>query len=133
MPISPLNNCSGQVIDMAQIQQIYARLITHIDAATSPLLKQDLVDVEFVREQNKRIFTVPFVDVSLIGVPHPPHYAGRCVSSLGAHDGSGPGFALVWQKGRPERLFISITMYAIISPQSGSRWMKCLFSLVPPH
>ena len=37
MPISPLNNCSDQVIDMAQIQQI-------------------LVDAEFVREQNQRTF-----------------------------------------------------------------------------
>jgi hypothetical protein len=90
-----------------------------------PLMDMPLMDVPLIG--------VPFVDVSLIGVPHPPHYAGRCVSSLGAHDGSGPGFALVWQKGRPERLFILITMYAIISPQSGSRWMKCLFSLVPPH
>ena len=34
-PISPLNNCSDQVIDMAQIQQIYARLVTHIDAEAS--------------------------------------------------------------------------------------------------
>lgn len=25
-------------------------------------------------------------------------YAGRCVSSLGAHDGWGPDFALVWKK-----------------------------------
>jgi hypothetical protein len=25
-------------------------------------------------------------------------YAGRCVSSLGAHDGSGPDFALVWKR-----------------------------------
>ena len=29
----------------------------HIDAATSLLLKQDLVDAEFIREQNQRIFT----------------------------------------------------------------------------
>jgi hypothetical protein len=50
------NNCSDQVIDMAQVQQIYPRLFTHIDVATSLLLKQDLVDVEFVREQNQRIF-----------------------------------------------------------------------------
>jgi hypothetical protein len=42
---------------MAQVQQIYARLFTHIDVATSLLLKQDLVDAEFVREQNQRIFT----------------------------------------------------------------------------
>jgi hypothetical protein len=42
---------------MAQVQQIYARLFAHIDAATSLLLKQDLVDAEFVREQNQRIFT----------------------------------------------------------------------------
>src|SRR5271168_2226593 len=42
---------------MAQVQQIYAHLFTHIDAATSLLLKQDLVDAEFVREQNQRIFT----------------------------------------------------------------------------
>jgi hypothetical protein len=41
---------------MAQIQQIYARLVTHIDAATSLLLKQDLVDAEFVREQNQMTF-----------------------------------------------------------------------------
>ena len=41
---------------MAQVQQIYARLFTHIDITTSLLLKQDLVDVEFVREQNQRIF-----------------------------------------------------------------------------
>jgi hypothetical protein len=32
---------------MAQVQQIYARLFTHIDVATSLLLKQDLVDAEF--------------------------------------------------------------------------------------
>jgi hypothetical protein len=38
---------------MAQVQQIYARLFTRIDAATSLLLKQDLVDAEFVREQNQ--------------------------------------------------------------------------------
>ena len=31
---------------MAQVQQIYARLFTHIDVATSLLLKQDLVDAE---------------------------------------------------------------------------------------
>src|ERR1700733_2721511 len=42
---------------MAQVQQIYARLFTHIEVATSLLLKQDLVDAEFVREQNQRIFT----------------------------------------------------------------------------
>jgi hypothetical protein len=42
---------------MAQVQQIYARLFTRIDVATSLLLKQDLVDAEFVREQNQRIFT----------------------------------------------------------------------------
>ena len=42
---------------MAQVQQIYARLFMHIDAATLLLLKQDLVDAEFVREQNQRIFT----------------------------------------------------------------------------
>jgi hypothetical protein len=52
-----LNNCSDQVIDLAQVQQIYARLFMHIDAATSLLLKQNLVDAEFVREQNHRIFT----------------------------------------------------------------------------
>ena len=54
MPISPLNNYSGQVIDMAQIQQIYVCLFSHIDVATSLLLKQDLVNV---REQNQKIFT----------------------------------------------------------------------------
>jgi hypothetical protein len=32
---------------MAQVQQIYARLFSHIDVATSLLLKQDLVDAEF--------------------------------------------------------------------------------------
>ena len=42
---------------MAQVQQIYARLFAHIDVATSLLLKQDLVDAEFVRKQNQRIFT----------------------------------------------------------------------------
>jgi hypothetical protein len=42
---------------MAQVQQIYARLFTHIDIATSLPLKQDLVDAEFVREQHQRIFT----------------------------------------------------------------------------
>jgi hypothetical protein len=31
---------------MARVQQIYARLFTHIDVATSLLLKQDLVDAE---------------------------------------------------------------------------------------
>jgi hypothetical protein len=36
---------------MAQVQQIYARLFTHTDVATSLLLKQDLVDTEFVRER----------------------------------------------------------------------------------
>jgi len=40
-PSTHLGNCSDQVIDMAQVQQIYARLFTHIDAATSLLLKQD--------------------------------------------------------------------------------------------
>src|SRR5436309_15045244 len=43
-PSAHLNNCSDQVIDMAQVQQIYARLFTHINVA------------EFVREQNQRIF-----------------------------------------------------------------------------
>jgi hypothetical protein len=42
---------------MAQVQQIYARLFARIDVATSLLLKQDLLDAEFVREQNQRIFT----------------------------------------------------------------------------
>jgi hypothetical protein len=42
---------------MTQVEQIYARLFMHIDAATSLLLKQDLVDAEFIREQNQRIFT----------------------------------------------------------------------------
>ena len=42
---------------MAQLEQIYTRLFTHIDVATSLLLKQDLIDAEFVREQNQRIFT----------------------------------------------------------------------------
>src|SRR5271155_3626807 len=46
-PSAHLNNCSDQVIGMAQVQQIYARLFTHIDVATSLLLKQDLVDAEF--------------------------------------------------------------------------------------
>ena len=41
-PSAHLNNCSDQVIDMARVQQIYACLFTHIDVATSPLLKQDL-------------------------------------------------------------------------------------------
>ena len=36
---------------MAQVQQIYARLFTHIDITTSLLLKQDLVDVEFVKQR----------------------------------------------------------------------------------
>src|SRR5439155_24639349 len=57
MPISPPITAVTKVIDMAQVQQIYARLFTHIDDATSLLLKQDLVDAEFVREQNQRIFT----------------------------------------------------------------------------
>jgi hypothetical protein len=52
-----LNNCSDQVIDMAQVQQIYARLFAHMDVATSLLLMQTLVDVELVRELNQRIFT----------------------------------------------------------------------------
>ena len=38
---------------MAQVEQIYARLFTHIDVATSLLLKQGLVDAEFVREQTR--------------------------------------------------------------------------------
>ena len=42
---------------MVQVQQIYARLFTHIDTATSLLLKQDLVDAEFVREQHQKIVT----------------------------------------------------------------------------
>jgi hypothetical protein len=46
-PSAHLNNCSDQVIGMAQVQQIYARLFTHIDVATSLLLKQDLIDAEF--------------------------------------------------------------------------------------
>ena len=50
---------------MAQVQQIYARLFTHIDVATSLLLKQDLVDAEFVREQNQRIFTTSKAAASL--------------------------------------------------------------------
>jgi hypothetical protein len=75
-----------------------------------PLMDMPLMDVPLI--------AMPLMDVPLIGVPYPPHYAGRCVSLLGAHDGLGPGFALVWQKGRPERLFILIIMYAIISPQS---------------
>ena len=50
---------------MAQVQQIYARLFVHIDVATSLLLKQDLVDAEFVREQNQRIFTELFYLASL--------------------------------------------------------------------
>ena len=32
------------------------RLFTHINVATSLLLKQDLIDAEFVREQDQRIF-----------------------------------------------------------------------------
>jgi hypothetical protein len=50
---------------MAQVQQIYARLFTHIDLAMSLLLKQDLVDAEFVREQNQRIFTTSKTAASL--------------------------------------------------------------------
>jgi hypothetical protein len=34
-PSAHLNNCSDQVMDMAQVQQIYARLFTHIDVATA--------------------------------------------------------------------------------------------------
>jgi hypothetical protein len=34
-PSAHLNNCSDQVIDMTQVQQIYARLFTHIDVATA--------------------------------------------------------------------------------------------------
>ena len=56
MPISPPITAVTKVIDMAQVQQIYAHLFAHIDVATSLLLKQDLVDAEFVREQNQRIF-----------------------------------------------------------------------------
>jgi hypothetical protein len=50
-PSAHLNNCSDQVIDMAQVQQIYARLFTHIDVATSLLLKQDLVDAKVVARE----------------------------------------------------------------------------------
>jgi hypothetical protein len=46
----------GRPVLRSTVQQIYARLVTHIDAATSLLLKQDLVDAEFVREQNQRTF-----------------------------------------------------------------------------
>jgi hypothetical protein len=56
MPISPPITAVTKVIDMAQVQQIYAHLFAHIDVATSLLLKQDLIDAEFVREQNQRIF-----------------------------------------------------------------------------
>jgi hypothetical protein len=62
MSISPspyLNNCSDQVIDMAQVQQIYARLFTHVDVATSLLLKQDLVDAEFVRTKPEDFYQTP--------------------------------------------------------------------------
>jgi len=41
---------------MAQVQQIYARLFAHIDVAKSLLLKQDLIDAEFVREQKPEDF-----------------------------------------------------------------------------
>jgi hypothetical protein len=41
-PSAHLHDCSDQVIDMAQAQQIDARLFSHIDVATSLLLKQDL-------------------------------------------------------------------------------------------
>jgi hypothetical protein len=41
---------------MARVERIYARLFTHIDVATSLLLKQDLVDAES-ENKNQRIFT----------------------------------------------------------------------------
>jgi hypothetical protein len=67
-----------------------------------PLMDMPLMDMPLM---DRPLMDVPFVDVSLIGVPHPPHYAGRCVSSFGAHGGSGPGFALVWQ--RPPRTLMN--------------------------
>jgi hypothetical protein len=41
---------------MAQAEQIYARLFRHADAVTSLLLKQDLVNAEFVRRTKPENF-----------------------------------------------------------------------------
>jgi hypothetical protein len=42
---------------MTQIREIYIRLFVQVDAATSLLLKQDLIDAEFIKAENHRIFT----------------------------------------------------------------------------
>ena len=41
---------------MAQTRKIYAHLLTHVNLATSLLLKQELIDTEFIRAENQRIF-----------------------------------------------------------------------------
>jgi hypothetical protein len=41
---------------MAQAQEIYAQLFLHVDAATSQLLEQELIDAEIIRAENQRIF-----------------------------------------------------------------------------
>jgi hypothetical protein len=47
----------NHTINMAQAREIYARLFRCVDAATSLLLKQELIDTEFIRAENQRIFT----------------------------------------------------------------------------
>jgi hypothetical protein len=45
------------VINIMQTQEIYTRLFICVDAATLLLLKQEIVDAEFIRAETKRIFT----------------------------------------------------------------------------
>jgi hypothetical protein len=42
---------------MARTRELYARRFRCVDAATSLLLKQELVDAAFIRAENQRIFT----------------------------------------------------------------------------
>jgi hypothetical protein len=69
------------------------------------------------------LFIVGFVEISGKAIVSPatrnlgelslhPRYAGRCVSLLGAHDGSGPDFALVWAK-RPPRTLTNVALGAL--------------------
>ena len=55
--IMQCSETGNHTINMAQTREIYARLFRYVDAATSLLLKQDLVNAEFIRAENQRIFT----------------------------------------------------------------------------
>jgi hypothetical protein len=42
-PSAHLNNCSDQVIDMAQVQRIYARLFTHLSRKSATIFGQETI------------------------------------------------------------------------------------------